>query len=81
MANERTLLAWLQTSIDIIGLGFVVVSFGLFLCEFGLIMTKESGQIQQEAPIHSPSSMFGLSMVGAWSPLHSLCPLQLQKSA
>lgn len=30
-AAERTLLAWIRTSIAIIGLGFVVARFGLFL--------------------------------------------------
>jgi putative membrane protein len=30
-ASERTLLAWLRTGIAIIGLGFVVSRFGLFL--------------------------------------------------
>ncbi|MFY8202182.1 MAG: YidH family protein, partial [Pirellula staleyi] len=30
-AAERTLLAWLRTGIAIIGLGFLVARFGLFL--------------------------------------------------
>jgi len=30
-ASERTLLAWLRTGVAIIGLGFVVSRFGLFL--------------------------------------------------
>lgn len=30
-AAERTLLAWLRTGIAVIGLGFVVARFGLFL--------------------------------------------------
>jgi len=30
-AAERTLLAWIRTGITIIGLGFVVARFGLFL--------------------------------------------------
>lgn len=30
-AAERTLLAWVRTSIGLIGLGFVVARFGLFL--------------------------------------------------
>lgn len=64
MANERTFLAWLRTSIAIIGLGFVVARFSLFLREFGLVMTKSGGQILQDASVHSPSSLLGLSMVG-----------------
>ena len=31
MANSRTLLAWIRTGIALIGLGFVVARFGLFL--------------------------------------------------
>ncbi|MFO1064210.1 MAG: DUF202 domain-containing protein [Pirellulales bacterium] len=30
-ASERTLLAWLRTGIAVIGMGFVVARFGLFL--------------------------------------------------
>lgn len=30
-ASERTLLAWVRTGIAIVGLGFVVAKFGLFL--------------------------------------------------
>jgi putative membrane protein len=33
LANERTLLAWTRTSLTLIGLGFVVARFGLFLRE------------------------------------------------
>lgn len=31
LANERTFLAWIRTSIGIMGFGFVVVKFSLFL--------------------------------------------------
>jgi putative membrane protein len=31
LANERTLLAWTRTSLTLIGVGFVVARFGLFL--------------------------------------------------
>jgi putative membrane protein len=33
LANERTLLAWVRTGVALIGLGFVVARFGLFLRE------------------------------------------------
>lgn len=33
LANERTLLAWTRTSLTLIGLGFVVARFGLFVRE------------------------------------------------
>lgn len=31
LANQRTFLAWLRTCVALIGLGFVVAKFGLFL--------------------------------------------------
>lgn len=33
LANERTFLAWVRTAVTIMGLGFVVAKFGLFLRE------------------------------------------------
>ena len=34
LANERTFLAWIRTSISIIVFGFVVAKFGITLREF-----------------------------------------------
>jgi putative membrane protein len=34
LSAERTLLAWIRTGIAMMGLGFVVARFGLFLHEF-----------------------------------------------
>jgi putative membrane protein len=39
-ASERTLLAWVRTGLAIIGLGYVVARFGLFL----RMMAHEAGQ-------------------------------------
>jgi putative membrane protein len=36
LANERTLLAWIRTAIAMMGLGFVVARFGLFLHQLAL---------------------------------------------
>ena len=33
LANERTFLAWIRTSIGIMGFGFVVVKFSRFICQ------------------------------------------------
>ncbi|MDQ2870904.1 MAG: DUF202 domain-containing protein [Acidobacteriota bacterium] len=35
LANERTFLAWIRTSVAMMSLGFVVDRFGLFLRELG----------------------------------------------
>ncbi|MBI5100986.1 MAG: DUF202 domain-containing protein [Nitrospirae bacterium] len=63
MANERTFLAWIRTSIGIMAFGFVVERFALFLRQF-LILT--GGGIAAAAP--SPSlglaSVFGIILVG-----------------
>jgi uncharacterized membrane protein YidH (DUF202 family) len=45
-ANERTFLAWLRTSIGLIGFGFALSRFGLFLRELQITVT------QQDIPTH-----------------------------
>ena len=37
LANERTFLAWIRTSIAMMGFGFVVVKFSLFVKQFSLV--------------------------------------------
>lgn len=39
-ANERTFLAWLRTSIALIGFGFAIARFGLFLRQLNLAITQ-----------------------------------------
>jgi putative membrane protein len=38
-ANERTFLAWLRTSIALIGFGFAIARFGLFLQELQITIS------------------------------------------
>ncbi len=38
LANERTYLAWIRTSIALMGLGFVIVKFALFLKEIAVLL-------------------------------------------
>src|SRR6202012_4941228 len=42
LANERTFLAWIRTSIGIMAFGFVVVRFSLFVKQLTLILNKDS---------------------------------------
>jgi len=42
LANERTFLAWIRTSIGIMVFGFVVVKFSLFVKQISLILEKET---------------------------------------
>jgi putative membrane protein len=43
MANERTFLAWIRTCIALIGLGFIIAKFGLFVEEFNLVFLHSFG--------------------------------------
>lgn len=38
LANERTFLAWIRTSIALMGFGFVIVKFTLFLKQLAVMM-------------------------------------------
>ena len=42
LANERTFLAWVRTSIALMGLGFVIVKFALFLNEVSLLFREQT---------------------------------------
>ena len=72
LANERTFLAWIRTSIALIGLGFVVARFGLFLREFQVVIQQQQ-QLQERSassitggPMseYSFSSFLGVVMIG-----------------
>jgi len=42
LANERTFLAWIRTSIALMGFGFVIVKFTLFLKEISLLIEAKT---------------------------------------
>ena len=58
MANERTFLAWIRTSIGIMAFGFVVEKFALFLKQISYLMGKEVAP-----PPPGYSSIFGIFLV------------------
>jgi putative membrane protein len=63
MANERTFLAWIRTSIGIMAFGFVVEKFALFVRQMSLFLIK-TGQ-GEPAPLSSlPSSPGSSSILG-----------------
>jgi putative membrane protein len=67
MANERTFLAWIRTSIGIMAFGFVVEKFGLFLRQvsFFLGRSPEMKTAFQHAPQGAGySSIFGIFLIG-----------------
>ena len=63
MANERTFLAWIRTSIGIMAFGFVVEKFALFIKQMSLILGK--ADIGNSAPpSHGYSAIVGIFLVG-----------------
>jgi putative membrane protein len=42
LANERTFLAWIRTSIGIMAFGFVVVKFSLFVKQLSILLSKQN---------------------------------------
>jgi putative membrane protein len=59
LAAERTLLAWIRTGLALMGFGFVVARFALFL---------QQPQIAQHAssvPSYGLSLWFGTALIGA----------------
>lgn len=47
LANERTFLAWVRTAVALIGLGFVIVKFALFLKEVSLLFQANAIDISE----------------------------------
>ena len=63
LANQRTFLAWLRTSVALIGLGFVVSRFGLFLRTIILGHSLSVSTLYQNSANYSLSSLVGTSIV------------------
>jgi uncharacterized membrane protein YidH (DUF202 family) len=59
MANERTFLAWIRTSIAVMAFGFVVEKFSLFVKQMAFYLGKESSP-----PAPGYSSIIGVILVG-----------------
>jgi len=58
LANERTFLAWIRTSIGIMGFGFVVVKFSLFIKQIGAALGTKPNM-----PSHGYSEVIGILLV------------------
>lgn len=61
MANERTFLAWIRTSIGLMGFGFVVERFSLFVKQMTYILGKDDLTISSS---HGSSALVGIILVG-----------------
>jgi putative membrane protein len=57
LAAERTFLAWIRTGLALMGFGFVVARFGLFLQQLQLI------QHMPQAPTYGLSLWFGTALI------------------
>ena len=65
MANERTFLAWIRTSIGIMAFGFVVEKFALFMKQWSYFLGKTGlPSYQPPPPSRGYSSVFGIFLVG-----------------
>lgn len=61
LANERTFLSWIRTSIAIKALGFVVVKFSLFVRQFSMLLNKNYSANHPQGY----SALIGVSLVVA----------------
>jgi len=70
LANERTFLAWIRTSIAIMGFGFVVVKFALFIKQISLVLNTTKQTI---LPGKGYSTQIGILLVaiGAFMSFYS----------
>jgi len=75
LANERTFLAWMRTSIGIMAFGFVVVKFSLFVKQISLILGKAD-------IIHSKgySGILGIALVAVGTVTSALSYIQYKHS-
>jgi putative membrane protein len=69
LANERTFLSWVRTSIALIGLGFIISKFSFFLTEFRIIIQRysvdspELSSYGPQSPIDHISNWIGIGTV------------------
>lgn len=71
MANERTFLAWVRTSIGLMAFGFVVERFAIFVRQFTYFVQMQRGVPSPPGtgadaltPMHGYSSLVGVILIG-----------------
>ena len=74
LANERTFLAWIRTAIGIMGFGFVVVKFSLFVKQVSIMLGRETA-IQQKGY----SAIIGVILVAVGALTSLLAFINYQK--
>jgi len=78
MANERTFLAWIRTSIGIMAFGFVVERFTLFIKQMSYIMGKSAIELALP-PSHGYTSIVGIYLVGLGALMSVLAFIRYKK--
>src|ERR1700751_5411686 len=68
LANERTFLAWLRTSIAILSLGFAPAKFSVWMRNLGLQLHRPFGEPETSVPIGEALMALGglLTLLAAW---------------
>jgi putative membrane protein len=84
MANERTFLAWIRTSIAIMAFGFVVEKFGLFVRQFSYYLSQTGGFPKTAFPAGGIqqwgySAVLGVMLVGLGAVLGVLAFIRYKK--
>ena len=78
MANERTFLAWIRTSIGIMAFGFVVEKFSFFIKHLSFLFEK-SAPPNVTTSSFSYSSIFGIVLVALGATMGVLALVRYKK--
>jgi putative membrane protein len=79
LANERTFLSWIRTSIGIMAFGFVVEKFTLFLKEIASFLGKSNLPAVSTSPLQGYSSIFGILLVALGAIICGLAFIKFKK--
>jgi len=71
LANERTFLAWIRTSIALMGFGFVIVKFALFIRQVSIALGDKIS-----TPPKGYSAIIGVAMVAMGAIMATLAYLR-----
>jgi putative membrane protein len=63
LANQRTFLSWVRTSIALIGLGFAIERFSIFVQQFRLIADPNTAGNVASATADEYSALVGIGMI------------------
>jgi len=78
MANERTFLAWIRTSIGIMAFGFVVEKFALFTKQMSMILDKPTTG-ESLLSSHGYSAILGIFLVALGTVMSGLAFLKYKR--